>query len=60
MAKGTQYSQQFKEEAIRYRKNHPELTLRKTAENLGISESALKNWMKTEKENERAFHPRFR
>ena len=54
MAKGTQYSQQFKEDAIRYRKNHPELTLRKTAENLGISESALKNWMKTMKENEGA------
>ena len=54
MAKGTQYSQQFKEEAIRYRKNHPELTLRKTAENLGISESALKNWIKTAKENEGA------
>ena len=43
MAKGTQYSQQFKEDAIRYRKNHPELTLRKIAENLGICESALKN-----------------
>ena len=54
MAKGTQYSQQFKEDAIRYRKNHPELTLRKIAENLGISESALKNWTKTAKENEEA------
>ena len=30
------------------------MTLRKTAENLGISESALKNWIKTAKENEGA------
>ena len=52
MAKGTQYSQQFKEGAVQYRKDHPELTLRKTAENLGISESALKNWMKASKEHE--------
>ena len=58
MAKGTQYSQQFKEDVIQYRKNHPELTLRKTAENLGISESALKNWMKTAKENEGAIPTR--
>ncbi len=46
MAKGTQYSKQFKEDAVRYRKDHPELTVQKAAENLGISESALKNWMK--------------
>ena len=52
MAKGTQYSQQFKEDAVRYRKDHPELTLRKAAGNLGISESALKNWIKAAKNNE--------
>lgn len=52
MAKGTQYSKQFKEDAVRYRKDHPELTVQKAAENLGISESALKNWMKTARENE--------
>lgn len=51
MAKGTQYSQQFKEGAVQYRKDHLELTLRKTAENLGISESSLKNWMKSSKEH---------
>ena len=54
MAKGTKYSQQFKEDAVRYRKDHPELTLRKAAGNLGISESALKNWMKSSKEHEGA------
>ena len=51
MAKGTQYSKQFKEDAVRYRKDHPELTVQKAAENLGISESALKNWMKAAREN---------
>ena len=54
MAKGTKYSQQFKEDAVRYRKDHPDLTLRKAAGNLGISESALKNWMKSSKEHEGA------
>ena len=52
MAKGTQYSKQFKEDAVRYRKDHPELTVQKAAENLGISESALKSWMKAARENE--------
>ena len=52
MAKGTQYSQQFKEDAIRYREEHPELTTRKAATNLGISESALKSWIKAAKEHE--------
>ena len=31
MAKGTQYSKQFKEDAVRYRKDHPELTVQKAA-----------------------------
>lgn len=52
MAKGTQYSQQFKEDAVRYREDHPELTIRKEADNLGVSESALKAWLKTARENE--------
>ena len=52
MAKGTQYSQQFKEDAVRYREDHPELTIRKAADNLGVSESALKSWIKASKENE--------
>lgn len=51
MAKGTKYSRQFKEDAVQYRLDHPELSLRKAADNLGISESALKNWMKTAMEN---------
>ena len=52
MGKDTKYSQQFKEDAVQYRLDHPELPLRKAAENLGVSESALKNWMKAAKEHE--------
>lgn len=53
MTKGTQYSKQFKEDAVvRYRKDYPELTVQKVVENFGISESALKNWMKAARENE--------
>ena len=52
MAKGTKYDQQFKESAVRYRLDHPELTLKKAAKNLGISDSALKTWLRTAKEHE--------
>lgn len=52
MAKGTKYSQQFKEDAVQYRLDHPELPLRKTAENLRVSEFTLKDWMKVAKEKE--------
>ena len=46
------YSQEFKEDAVRYRLEHPEITMRKWADNLGISQSALKTWMKAAKEHE--------
>ncbi len=52
MARGTQYSQQFKEDAVKYKQEHPELTLPQAAKNFGISESALKNWIKLSKGNE--------
>ena len=52
MAKGTKYSQKFKEDAVRYRLEHPDIALRKCAENLGMSESALKNWIRIAKEHE--------
>lgn len=50
MAKATKYSQQFKEDAVRYRQEHPDLPLSRAAANLGISESALKTWCCTAKE----------
>ena len=52
MAKGSRYNQQFKENAVRYRLEHPELSLQKAAENLGISDSALKTWLRAARENE--------
>lgn len=47
MGKGKQYSQQFKEDAARYKEEHPELTYDTAA-----SDSALKSWVKASKENE--------
>ena len=52
MAKGSRYDQQFKGNAVRYRLEHPELSLQKAAENLGISDSALKTWLRAARENE--------
>lgn len=52
MAKGTKYEQQLKENAVRYRLDHPGLTLKKASENLGISDSALKTWLRTANEHE--------
>lgn len=52
MAKGTKYSQEFKEDAVQYRLEHSDIALRKCAENLGISESALKKWIRAAKEHE--------
>ena len=57
MAKGTKYSQQFKEDAVQYRLDHPgNLSLRKAAENLGVSESALK---KLDEKQQRNIKERF-
>ena len=52
MAKGTKYSQEFKEDAVRYRLERSDIALLKCADNLGISESALKKWIRATKEHE--------
>jgi len=39
------FTQEFKEDAVRYRKEHPELSLQKVASNLGVSISALRRWI---------------
>ena len=52
MGKGKQFTKQFKEDAVRYKEEHPELTYEKAARNLGVSDSALKSWVKASKENE--------
>ena len=48
----TQYTEEFKKDAVKYRKEHPELGINKCAKNLGISKSALSNWIKSYTENE--------
>lgn len=45
MSKKRIFTQEFKEDAVRYRKEHPELSLQKVASNLGISMSALRRWV---------------
>lgn len=45
------YSQQFKDDAVQYRKNHPELTLQDTASHLNVSMSALKHWLSSANQN---------
>ena len=50
MPKGSPYS----EDAVRYRMEHPELSLKRAATNLGISESALKSWIKASENNDGA------
>ena len=46
------YSQQFKDDAVQYRKNHPELSLQDTANHLGVSVSALKYWLASARQND--------
>lgn len=47
----TQYTEEFKKDAVRYWKEHPELGIGKCAKNLGISKSALSIWEKARNEN---------
>lgn len=54
MAKGRSFTKEFKEDAVRYRREHPELTLQQAASNLGISMSALEALLTVAKENEGA------
>lgn len=53
MAKGKRYSQQFKNDAVQYRKDHPEMTLIDTANHIWVlSKSALKHWSASAKQND--------
>lgn len=46
-----QHSQQFKEDAVRYVKEHPDITLEECAKNLGIGLSTLSRWRKQYADN---------
>lgn len=48
----TQYTEEFKNDAVRYWKEHPELGIAKCTKNLGISKTALSNWRKIYEINE--------
>lgn len=47
----TQYTEEFKKDAVRYWKEHPELGINRCAKNLGVSKSALSTWGKAYAEN---------
>lgn len=55
-----QYTEDFKKDAVRYWKEHPEIGINKCAKNLGISKSALSTWGKIYEENEGAVPTRGR
>ncbi|MDO5033575.1 MAG: transposase [Eubacteriales bacterium] len=46
------YSKRFKEDAIRYVQDHPELTIVSCAEQLGINENTLHNWLRKARKGE--------
>lgn len=48
----TQYTEEFKKDAVRYWKDHRELGINKCANNLGISKSALSTWTKKFDQND--------
>ena len=48
----TQYSEEFKKDAVRYWEEHQELGVNACAKNLGISKSALSTWRKKYQMNE--------
>ena len=39
------FSKEFRIDAVRYRNDHPELTVRQCAINLGVGESTLDKWL---------------
>lgn len=44
------FSQEFKEDAVKYRQAHPELSVEKAGVNLGVSPSALRRWIAAAKQ----------
>ncbi|MBU5486578.1 transposase [Clostridium sp. MSJ-8] len=45
------YDKEFKENAVRYALEHEELSIKKSAKNLGLSSSALGDWIRKAKNN---------
>lgn len=55
-----QYTKEFKEDAVKYYNEHPELGLVNCARNLGVSKSALTQWRDAAKESDGAVPTRGR
>ena len=51
MGKQKQYTQEFKQDAVNYRNEHPELSLEACSKNLGVSHSALRRWLEAQNED---------
>ena len=51
------YNQDFKEESVRYLLNHPEMTVTKVAESLGISRTLLSHWKSAKLKDEKKAFP---
>lgn len=47
-----QYDKEFKENAVKYYKEHKELNLKKCSDNLGIAASTLSDWIKKANDND--------
>ena len=45
------YDKEFKENAVRYALDHEEISIKKSAKNLGLSGSALVDWIRKAKNN---------
>ena len=45
MATQKKYSQEFKNDAVEYRKSHADLSLKTCAANLGVSAVSLREWL---------------
>ena len=48
MATQKKYSQEFKNDAVEYRKSHADLSLKTCAANLGVSAVSLREWLNAE------------
>ena len=52
MPHSKQHDKQFKLDVVKYRKEHPELTLEQCAKNLAIGVSTLSKWLKQFRDHE--------
>lgn len=48
----TQYTTQFKQDAVNYVHDHPELSVRQCADNLGVNPHTLHGWLRKVRDGE--------